>query len=205
MVEKYQLENPNNARVFIDYRKQKDKVKFEYVAQDNVLKIVWIAMFRIWFSKGLYLALLPTFLMVVYSIQNLEIDNFLKNIFLANLGAFYFFGIPTIVSLIFLRSKKLLSLMPKIQFRFLGGRYYIAKFKSKDIQNNKIVLPLFSNIGLDYKATKEFSKYLERVEIIEHPFNYYVKKKKKPQQYLWRADFFFSKKPKTGELKIGFK
>ena len=74
-----------------------------------------------------------------------------------------------------------------------------ATFKKCPV-NNIIEIPLFANVFLDYRATKEFSKYLQRVEIREHPFMEYVKKKKKKNIWLWKAQFIFSKNPKKGKL-----
>jgi len=54
-MEKYQLDGANNARIFIDYRKEKDKVKFEYVANDSIFKLAFGAWLRIWFNKSFYL------------------------------------------------------------------------------------------------------------------------------------------------------
>ncbi len=65
---------------------------------------------------------------------------------------------------------------------------------------------MFSNVGLDYEAEKEFSKYLTRVQIKEHDFNMLTRtKKKKPNIYLWKATFYFKQKPKTGKLEVRFK
>jgi len=91
----------------------------------------------------------------------------------------------------------------------LSGRGYEATFKK--VPDNKIIeIPLFKNIYLDYKATKQFSKYLERVEIKEHPFDRVHKKKgkkttRKRNIVLWYAKFYFSEVPKSGKLEVFFK
>lgn len=74
-------------------------------------------------------------------------------------------------------------------------------------KEKKIEIPLFKNIYLDYKATKEFSKYLTRMEIREHEFDKVVKKwgklkRKKGQIFLWKATFYFSEIPKDGNLEV---
>ncbi len=93
--------------------------------------------------------------------------------------------------------------------KMLNGRGYQAIFK--EVPENKIIeLPLFENIYLDYIAEKQFSKYLQRVEIREHPFNKGVKKrgrisKKKKNITLWYAKFYFSEIPRSGKLEVFFK
>ena len=94
--------------------------------------------------------------------------------------------------------------MPFINY-FSSGASWTASFKPGDVKDNKIELPLFRNVGLDYKVTGEMSKHLNNFKIIEHGFNMYIHGRKKPQQYLWKAIWYFSDKPKTGDLKIKFK
>jgi len=100
---------------------------------------------------------------------------------------------------------------PEVSKKFADAKYYlkIDKLNSKTFE-----LPLFKNIYMDYTARKEFAKYLERIVIKEHPFNKLVKKlrrgknkkkpryKKKKQDLLWKATFYFSKVPKEGYLEM---
>jgi hypothetical protein len=95
---------------------------------------------------------------------------------------------------------------------------YSATFR-KCPESKIIELPLFSNVFLDYRATKQFSKYLDKVEIREHPFDSLIRnkrrdrlKKKRRKKYkkgknffLWRARFIFKEVPKTGFLEIRWK
>ena len=78
----------------------------------------------------------------------------------------------------------------------------------KDVPSDKLYveLPMFKNIKLDYKATEDFSKYLLKMEIKEHPFSRYVKKGKKRAKniYLWYARWYFSEVPNSGRLHIYF-
>ena len=213
-MEKYQEDNPNNARVFIDYTGKKEKVKFEYVKTNGVFKIVFIPIFNLWmiiniilmsilfYSFGIsYLIIngLPEYSEVSFSLG----INWTQLIFPLS-TFFYILGVPFLITFIFTKSKRLIKLMPRINYLIYRGIYY-AKFESKDVKNNQVKIPLFSNVGLDYTATKEFSKYLERFEIVEHPFNILVRKKKKPNEYLWKATFYFSHQPKTGNLKVRFR
>jgi hypothetical protein len=94
---------------------------------------------------------------------------------------------------------------------------YSAVF-NKCPENKIIEIPLFSNVFLDYRATKEFAKNLLRVEIREHPFNYHIKREKRRRGkdgkrgkrkdvkvrnfWLWRAQFIFKEIPHKGKLEV---
>lgn len=79
----------------------------------------------------------------------------------------------------------------------------------ENMVDNIFVIPVFSNVYLDYKSTGEFSDYLDKVEVLEIPRNYMYRNKKglrKPRinEYDFRCVFYFKKKPKTGSLKIDY-
>ncbi len=81
------------------------------------------------------------------------------------------------------------------------------KFKSKDVLDNIIVVPEFSNVELDYKTKGEFSKYLVKIKIREHrnrKINIKSKKigKEKMEICKWYAIFYFKQKPKDGYLEV---
>ena len=102
--------------------------------------------------------------------------------------------------------------MPEIQKKLALFPFQIRYYKQIRKLNSKVFeIPQFSNIFLDYKATKEFSKYLERVEIKEWSFEVWQKTiftKKKTlliPDSLWKARFYFNKIPKNGKLEIWFK
>ena len=119
---------------------------------------------------------------------------------------FYWMTYP--IARAMLHSKKFKENIPYINDKVSFNRGYYAKF-TKVPSNRIIELPWFHNIKLNYRATKEFSKYLERVEIKEHPFSKIVKKgkkrKKQKQIYYWYSRFYFKEIPKTGYLEIAFK
>jgi len=110
------------------------------------------------------------------------------------------------------------KVFPEIN-KIFGDSKFSATFKECP-KTKQIELPLFKNIYMDYLAEGEFGKYLERVEIREHPFNELTKKgisraqkrknkknknkniKKIKNIWLWKATFFFSKQPKKGQLEI---
>jgi hypothetical protein len=194
MAQKYQLENPNNARIFIDYRKDKDQVRFEYVAEDSIFKIAFFLWFKFFFSFGLILIpILPIMLLL-----SLKVVNQIQ----ASILILITLSLPVWMALWTTRSKRLQLLMPKLQT--FGKTKFYARFIPENIQDKEIEIPLFCNVMLDYLATEEFSEYLEKVEIIEHPFNYYIRKKRMRNQYLWKAIFHFSQVPKKGFLNVKF-
>jgi len=84
----------------------------------------------------------------------------------------------------------------------------LAVFKSQDVQKDTegyyCEIPSFANVICDYKATKDFGKYLNLFEIEEHKFKYF-RRKKSVNEWLWYARFYFKKKPQTGMLKVLFK
>ncbi len=130
-------------------------------------------------------------------------------------------GFPPWIANKFLSKK----LFPKYMAWRAKKKY--ARFTEKDIKveliNGKkliyVEIPYFGNVILNYKATKNFSKYLDIMEIQEHNFKTFeakktkIKKKKgkkfrrvkKQNEWYWGARFYFSKKPSTGELKVIFK
>lgn len=128
-----------------------------------------------------------------------------KDIFNLSLILIIIFLPPFLIYLPF--KKKWNRLYPKWQA--LLSEKKIAVFKAEDVnKDNFIEIPLFFNVILDYKVTKDFSKYLRLMEIKEHKFKYLIRKKKikrKVNEWLWYARFYFSKKPQTGKLEVIFK
>ena len=143
------------------------------------------------------------------------------------------------ISLVFTKTKWGHKNFPEINKR-LHGKDYMAEFLPKDFDELGytrtsdgrwfIELPLFKNMYMDYEATEEFSKYLAKISIVEHPFSRFVKKKgvsltrikkarkkaknssemdvyydKKTNIYLWKCVFEFKQKPiSSGYLRIWF-
>ena len=78
-----------------------------------------------------------------------------------------------------------------------------------------VELPVFKNVVLNFKATKEFSDYMNELEIKEYKFFYLTKKlvrvgKKKKKfrkvnEWIWYARFYFDKRPTKGELRVLYK
>jgi len=114
---------------------------------------------------------------------------------------------------------KLLKKMPAINY-WMSGRKYDAKFTPEDVKevdgfdeqlkgNYKVEIPLFCNVGLDFNATGQMSRYMTKCEVIEHPFVMNLRRggrwKKHLNEYLWKATWYFSKKPKGGMITATFK
>jgi|GEM_PF-6213781 len=91
--------------------------------------------------------------------------------------------------------------------KLLSDARFSAEFTPEMVPANNIVeIPLFKNIYMDYEATDDFSEHLQKISIVEHPFNRLIKKGKKIEKkvnvYLWKVIFEFKEKPNTGFLKI---
>jgi len=105
------------------------------------------------------------------------------------------------------------------KFQAWGTSKKLARFNPKDVRYNNefgyyCEIPVFKNIVLNYKARGDFARYLDWIEIREHHFVYLRLKKnkknrKKPKkrinEWLWYARFYFSKKIEKGKLEVLFK
>lgn len=134
------------------------------------------------------------------------------------------FAPPILVNKLF--RKQLNNLFPKYQAVQVSKKY--VRFKNKDIKITKIngkkeiylEIPYFKNIILKYNATKDFSKYLDSLEIMEHNFKTMEDKTKKDRkkkdkkksgkilkqnEWYWGTKFYFNKVPEKGFLDVVFK
>lgn len=230
---------PANARIVIDY-KAKERVKFSYPRRWTYKKAVWkmgyITVFSFWanfhviliFYLTLYL-ILPTLIIIsiffpfeqvseIPTHTEILIFNFitvLKSLIFAGGFLLYIFGIPALATLYLSRDKERLSnWVPKIGYwtACWSLRNKEMTFKPKDIIDNKVIIPNFSNIFLNYECSGDFNKYLEKVEILELPFKYKIRrfwmpfliKKREKNDYEFRAVFYFSNKIKKGSMKVDF-
>ena len=207
---KYQKLNPNNARIFIDYTGKKKPVKFEYIKTKGTFSIVFKSISYLWLKFNFIIIFFNLFIFIgllllqqpleSIGFSKVDIIETLPNLFLL----IYVVGIPLFISLIIILNKKLLSLMPYINC-LTHKSFYEVEFNFEDVQNNQIELPLFKNMSLDYEATGECSKYLTNFKIIEHPFKIIHRKKKRRNEYLWKAIWQFSQQPKNGKIKVRFR
>lgn len=129
----------------------------------------------------------------------------------------YLFIPPYLFTFWFVRDKeRVANWMPKLGYwaNKLGGGWDEKIFTPADVHDKKAIIPVFGNIFLDYKTKGEFNDYLEKIEIIEFPFirvRKYLfadllrrKITREKNDIEFRAIFYFSKKPKTGELRVEF-
>ena len=112
-----------------------------------------------------------------------------------------------ILTPLLVKSKWYQKWYPKHQAKTCSKEYY--KFTAKDVENNMVEIPKFSNVILDYKTTGDFNKYLEKIRIREHKSHKFKLKrgsrkigKLKRNEYAWYARFFFSQKPVNGYLEV---
>lgn len=206
--QKYQLENPNNARIFVDYNNKDNPVRFEYVGNESQYHIVKDFFYKTFIGTFVFVVF---FALVSLLIASLITDNqFHQAMIGMSIYLFCIIILPYILAFFLKNNKKFIHILPELQLRFSKVQYEID-IKPEDIKDNKFEIPLFSNIGLKYYTEEEFAIYLDRIEIVEHPFNMYVAKNwfsriiKKRNAYCWKCTFYFSQPPKSGFLKCRFR
>lgn len=203
---KYQARNPSNARIYINYDLPKEgMVNFKYPDKKSEFKI-WL--------RSLYNLFIKIFVIVLVFMSLFTIIGIIFGFSIRWGSCFLVFVVFAILifflSLIFSKNKLLNSYLPYIN-TFINllpfGNYNyikITKLKAKMFE-----IPIFGNTFLDYKATEQFSRFLKRVEVVEHKFvfiktNVLLKIKREKNDWLWYARFYFSKIPKKGFLEVRY-
>lgn len=113
------------------------------------------------------------------------------------------------------RQEKLSHIIPKLNYdleRFWHfGKVKHLKIEPKDLKTNGYIIPHFKNVYLDYNAEGDMAEQLEKIEVLEHPYNYQWKTKKgrlmgKPiiNHYDWFALFKFKDVCKDGFIEIDY-
>ena len=210
---------PGNARIIIDYKKD-EKVRFSYPIEWTYWKAVWERAVHTFFSFFRILSI--PILVVAFLIYKIRFDTFVVNpsgtITYVRLGYFIIYGyvvymvwlyvLPLLVCYVLALDKELFSrVLPRLSVFVtkVGSRAKFVEFIPSDVEDNKVMIPSFSNVFLDYKATEDFSRYFDRLEILELPFSFYKSKRRKVRNdFFFSAVFYFSKKPKTGSLEVKF-
>ena len=199
---------PSNARIFIDYRNKKNPVKFQYPTNEDAYRATRKSITSFWISINGYLFILFLIFSVLAN-TFLGFQVYIPNKYYTYF-AIYLFLTPYILSLFVYKNDKIVSLLPKLNkfsalFPFGKSRYLCVK----KLNRRTLKIEYFNNIFFDYKATNEFSKYLERVEITEYKFKFITKrfwiKKKKNNDLMWKAIFYFKRIPKRGKLEVIYK
>ena len=228
---------PANANIEIEYGKE-DAVKFSYpiswtykqavikrafptIFTFFVLAFAKVIVFLFWIMVVLFLfynvfynlGIIPKY-DIIFNINKIYAHiPLINNLLVYSLLSFLIFCIvfPFALSL----NKNLLSsLMPKFGYYsiVLMGRTKEKFFITTDIINKQCLIPNFSNVFLNYKATGDFNKYLKKVKIIAYDFKYHVrtriaifiKHKRQTNDYVYYAVFEFSNIPIDGYLECEY-
>ena len=180
------------ARIDIKYKgKKKPHVKFSYPGEFVNYKTTLL-------SHSFLIATFFT-LFTMFYLEALAIEvNPLELLGALALYCLWFTGWTFLIL-----KKKFPILCVEFSQKVLGEEHYKRVWK-KVPKEKYVEIPYFNNLFMDYEAKGEFSKYLERIKIEEHPFSKVTYKRKKEiskgNEELWRCRFYFSKIPKTGEL-----
>ena len=210
---KYADNLPVNARITVDYTKPNNPVKFEYpLKHQNIKK--WILKF---IFPSIILVWCYVLFVVLLGIAGYEILTSLDSLGkIPNTPEISVVLSELLKGLIIASSALLGILLPSLLISFYIGynyekfKYWFPKFQAFMAHSNRnfhtflvdelkeplFEIPLFRNVMLTYEVSGDFSKYLQRVEIREHDFQY----KGEKTQWLWKAKFIFSEIPKKGML-----
>jgi hypothetical protein len=230
----YKDYKPANARVLVDYTKPpQDRVKFSYPERMSYKKALWrfgYSSFQNLINTILLLFAIYLIEFIVVFVITTSIITFIENpsligashstaplpigiLLIFGLAVFILYGIPALLTWYYGRDKeKLASILPKMNYQTsLIGRLFRNKYiriTPKDIQGNKFILPHYSNVFLDYNAVGQMSTKLKKVQVLEYPYNYYIKKpngklsKKEVNHFDFMAIFEFKSKPKKGYIDV---
>lgn len=225
---------PANANIEIEYGKT-DSVKFSYpiswTYRQAFFKRAYGTMFTFFilafvkfFMLFLFAVVLPISIIlaitkqyniilweqIIFSIS--KIFNYMDLILNIVMG--YLVICITLPLLIGLNKKLVSYLMPKMGYYSITffGRTKEKVFIPTDIENNKCIIPLFSNVFLNYNAIGDFSKYLKKVKIIAYDFHYHIRKRilffvihrDMRNDFSYYAVFEFTKKPLDGFLECEY-
>jgi len=96
---------------------------------------------------------------------------------------------------------------PKLQFAFNRLLSPVHRVRVRKLKSKVFEIPYFHNVNLTYEATRDFGKFLKKVDII--PAGLKVKKlvlkrEKEIEIRRWKAVFTFSEIPKRGQLTVDF-
>ena len=226
MSTKHSDSKPYNARIHIDY--ETNQVYFNYPTEkDSFLRrMVFVSplVFIAWFialvvysiTKSIIFILLnPPVLSTALTDETsaiVSVSALSMMIFLIDVTAFLvdvidLAALPLIASVIMAHDYSFFSeffpkanyWMHKYLFREPVKHY---EFEASQIVNNMIEIPFMENVYLEFNATRDVSKYLKNVDIIEHPFQTQSFGKPHVNELVWKAVFTFTKTPETGKLYV---
>ena len=192
--------NPYNNKVYVDYD---DKtIRFIPVGKKSIRKYYFI------FLTGIFGFYMICFMLPV--IYGLAIIGSLLHFTDQTIFTLIIFSISQFVlmtvyfSLWYFRKAWRKKCFPELNYKLCANMFFgikrLGKTKIKEINqesliNNKIIIPYFNNIIMEYKAKKDFGKQLKSIKIINifkaDPFKFF-------------CVFEFRKKPKDGSLWVKY-
>lgn len=224
---------PANSRVIVDYTR-KEKVGFSYPLEWTYWKAVWkrgyLTVLSFWLAINIYwvflftplivLGIIGYFVFLIFNPITKTIAEYTYTISFMTHGLplillmFYLLGIPALLTFwLSLDKERMSRWFPKLGYWSAKIIYGTKEkiFTKEDISEDKVIIPSFSNVFLDYKTTGDFNKFLQKIEILEIPFDYKTRRfwlpflsKKEKNDYDFRAVFYFSQKPMEGSLDVEF-
>jgi len=222
----YQQSNPSDCRIFIDFKNKKKPVTFQYPSKESSFSIVFHMIVGIFVQLLILFVILNFPIIMAWSfLEPIEarMETYDNSLYLISIMLMIFseigyilVALPILATLIFISKDNWMKQMPRIQMKMsmlYGGS--ISTIRVKKLNSKIYELPIFDNVFLEYKTTKDFARYLEKIEVTEHDFwivkqpsfwkSFLGKKQSKRKQTdYWKARFFFKEIPKGGYLKIDF-
>lgn len=214
MPNEYIGELPLNARISIDYKDNSYKV--EYPEKTKFLNIFftvfsfYLAMYLKYFV--VWIALLVLIGVIFFSIKEIKIDFQIVESQLKSLSEMAYYLIMGIVYAIF--PPMIYTQYMFIKKGLLGKKHprhtvneliktegYNEKIFT-ELDDKKLIIPHFENMYIKYWITKDFKKYLRKVNIKDLRADWIYKNEKKDTDPMWYVEFIFSKIPKKGYLRV---
>lgn len=208
-LQKFNGKNLYNNRVYVDFRKK--KVEFEPVIvnkqtqrslrREFILQHLAVAYIFFLFSYAIYLGIAGT---IAYFIQGaFEVEPYtVKTLAIMNVCATLLaFGnmldnsMKRIKDQFPHRNAQIAEFAHRIQTLGLTSKYKRLKVNKEAIINNMFIIPKFSNVVLEYKATGDFAKQIKNIKILNHYKN---------DAYKFLAVIQFKKKPQNGNLYLDY-
>jgi len=215
---------PANSRITLDYNNKKcyfSYPKYTKLIPWKIYRVVYTAFLAMWLNIIALIAIPSGIIYSLFFIPWTEVKTYTVTNY-TNPVIGFFVGLISPIALLILSTiflpplvltylyfkfpKKFREIIPhfgkSMSLLFSGGYYYQMKFNGN---GEKIIrIPLFKNVFLDYRTTRDYSKYLEKVKIKELPLMKVNRRGKKKQDIYWYATFEFKESPKSGYLEIDY-
>ena len=212
MPNEYVGELPLNARISIDYKDNSYKVEYpEKVKVSKLLFIVYTFYFAMYLKYFLVWAILIVIIITIIlqnpqlniDIQTSDIKIISYDLFLFLMGLTYFFVPPMIYTLfMFIKKGWLGEKHPKHTVNELIKTEGYREKIFTELDDKKLIIPHFENMYIKYWVTRDFKKYLRKVNIKDLRADVIYKNKKEDSDPMWYVEFIFSKIPKEGYLRV---